>query len=176
MERSRRGYARDPEGMALFSATETDLQQEHPTSASPLLHMSIHHRLILADIVAATGQLLLPAEDAARLLGYPSPNAFLEEIRRGKIALPYVKRGHKLMFTATGIAEFVNAADQAFIAQQRQEPSPCNETSSDAATQVGTTDYPSVEAERPWLRKIAAKMRSVTPTQQKTHRSRDAAA
>ncbi|MEW5890496.1 MAG: hypothetical protein AB1768_15970 [Pseudomonadota bacterium] len=74
-----------------------------------------------ADIIADTGSVLLTSEQAGKLLGYQTTNAFMEEIRRGKIALPSIRRGHKHMFTVTGIVDLINAADREF-AEKRKAP------------------------------------------------------
>lgn len=67
--------------------------------------------LTATDLIAVTGTALLTAEQAAKLLNYPSANALREQVRQGKLRLPRVKRGHKYLYPVTAIVDLVNGAD-----------------------------------------------------------------
>jgi hypothetical protein len=68
--------------------------------------------LTATDLIAVTGTALLTAEQAAKLLNYPSANALREQVRQGKLRLPRVKRGHKYLYPVTAIVDLVNSANR----------------------------------------------------------------
>ncbi len=74
------------------------------------------------------GRLLVPAADAAVVLGYRSTNALREQIRRGTLQIPVIRRGQDILIAASSISEYINSAQQAAVQFIEDQPKPDPET------------------------------------------------
>lgn len=62
------------------------------------------------DIVGmAGGKTQIPSREAALILGYRTPGAYLEALRRGRLKLPCVTRGRCKYVLASSIADYLQA-------------------------------------------------------------------
>ena len=54
------------------------------------------------------GRLVIPAADAAVILGFRSANGFREALRRGRLLIAVMRRGQDIYVSAAAIADYIN--------------------------------------------------------------------
>lgn len=72
--------------------------------------MSAVYPVTTSESVAALcgGRLVIPAADAAVILGFKTANGFREALRRGRLLIAVMRRGQDIYVSAAAIADYIN--------------------------------------------------------------------
>lgn len=113
----------------------------------------------ISDVLVLTqGRAVVDSATAARVLGYSNVNAFLEQLRRRKVAVRYSRRGRRLEFTATALADMLNRKDQESEATPDPDPLPMEGLVRRYGNYKSAAGNSISISEREFLRRLAKRM------------------